>query len=89
MAIVTGIARGDVGGGLAQGDAAVVAAETGSEDRGMIDTYNRAPGGGRVTGFTGAAGLDVGSGLAGGGAAVMAGHAATGDRAVIESSTEP
>jgi hypothetical protein len=48
-----------MGGGFSQGNAAVVAAETGSKNRNMIDSYDRAPGGGGMAGFTGAGGLMV------------------------------
>jgi hypothetical protein len=38
-----------------------VAAEAGSEDRGVLDPHHRPPGGGRVTVLTGAGSRDMGA----------------------------
>ena len=89
MAVFAEITRRDVAGGFAHGHAAVVAAEAGTEDCGMLDTDHRAPGGRRVTVLAGAGGGDMSAGLAGGGAAVVAGDAIARDAGVIKARTCP
>ena len=89
MAILTEIARGDVGGRFPRGSAAVVAAETGTEDGGVLDAYHRAPRGCRVTVLAGGGGGDMGARLAGSSAAVVAGGAIVRDAGVIKARTCP
>ena len=59
MAIVTGVATGDMGRMLAGGDVAIVAGDTGAEDLGVIDSLCRHPYGWAMTILADVRGLNV------------------------------
>ena len=84
MAVITGIAAGDVVVRLAGSGGAVVAGEAGANDASMIDARDGFPGGGAVTVLADVGGRDVLTVLAGGGGAVVAACATAGDAGVIE-----
>ena len=74
---------------LAGRGCSIVAGKAGTNDIGMIDTYDRCPASSTVTVFTQGAGLYVGRVFAGGGAAVVTTGTTAGDAVVVEDRTRP
>ena len=89
VAVVTGVATGQVRGVLAGGSGAVVAGEAGANDIGVIDPDHRDPAAGAVAVLADGVGLDMGGVLAGGGGAVVAAGAVAGDIGVVEDGAGP
>jgi len=89
MAIVTGVATGDMGRMLAGGDSAIVAGATGAEDLGVIDSLCRHPYSWTMAIFADVRGLNVCRAFAGRLYAVMAANAVAGDSHVIEIGGHP
>ena len=84
MTIIAGVVTGDMVGRLAQRRGAVVTAEAGAQDSGMVNHGHRHPGRGAVTVLAHRRGLDVIGRLAGRRRAIVAARAVAGHRGVIE-----
>ena len=85
MAVITGIASGDVRCVLARGGDAIVAGTTGTDDLGVINRVRWNPKRIVVAVLTNIGGLNVGRALASGCRAVVTATAVTRDAGVVES----
>ncbi len=84
MAVLAGIAAGDMVGGFTGRGSAVMAGHTGPEHGGVIDLGHRQPGGGAMAILTEVGAVEMLGVLAGGGGAVVAGHTTAADTGMVE-----